>query len=174
MVVWLMLRNALPSFISLCFVLCGQWETARIYASTCWIHWLQFGCKTSRGNIIWLHAVICWSFFIDQSIAWSQRIITNNTKQDDAKQTKTRSDQVISMKEIPCPMVLQNYVFEHAIELEHQLRETFQTAVLLLEVIFGLRVLLHTSVCVCVRPCVNEVVRAITRHPFKLGSPNKC
>ena len=39
---------------------------------------------------------------------------------------------------------------------------------------FGLRVLsLPASVCVCVRPCVNhELVRAITHHPFQLGSPN--
>ena len=32
---------------------------------------------------------------------------------------------------------------------------------------------LRLSVCVCVRPCVNhELVRAITHHPLKLGSPN--
>ena len=45
---------------------------------------------------------------------------------------------------------------------------------LLPEASFGLRVLsLPASVCVCVRPCVNhELVRAITHHPFKLGSPN--
>ena len=42
------------------------------------------------------------------------------------------------------------------------------------EASFGLRVLsLPASVCVSVRPCVNhELVRAITHHPFKLGSPN--
>ena len=44
------------------------------------------------------------------------------------------------------------------------------------EASFGLRVLsLPASVClcVCVRPCVNhELVRAITHHPFQLGSPN--
>ena len=39
---------------------------------------------------------------------------------------------------------------------------------------FGLRVLsLPASVCVSVRLCVNhELVRAITHHPFQLGSPN--
>ena len=32
---------------------------------------------------------------------------------------------------------------------------------------------LRLSVCVCVLPCVNhELVRAITHHPFQLGSPN--
>ena len=38
----------------------------------------------------------------------------------------------------------------------------------------GLRVLsLPASVSVCVRPCVNhELIRAITHHPFQLGSPN--
>ena len=42
------------------------------------------------------------------------------------------------------------------------------------EASFGRRVLsLPASVCVSVRPCVNhELVRAITHHPFKLGSPN--
>ena len=42
------------------------------------------------------------------------------------------------------------------------------------EASFGLRVLsLPASVCVFVRPCINhELVRPITHHPFKLGSPN--
>ena len=42
------------------------------------------------------------------------------------------------------------------------------------EASFGLRVLsLPASVCVSVHPCINhELVRLITRHPFKLGSPN--
>ena len=44
------------------------------------------------------------------------------------------------------------------------------------EASFGLRVLsLPASVCVClcVSPCVNHLlVRARTRDPFKLGSPN--
>ena len=47
---------------------------------------------------------------------------------------------------------------------------------LLPEASFGLRVLLLPAcvyVCVCVRVSVNhEIVRAITRQPFKLGSPN--
>ena len=49
---------------------------------------------------------------------------------------------------------------------------------LLLEASFGLRVLsLPASVCLCVRPSVcvcgkHLLVRAITHHPFKLGSPN--
>ena len=38
---------------------------------------------------------------------------------------------------------------------------------------FGYCRCLRLSVCVCVRPGVNhELVRAITHHPFKLGSPN--
>ena len=38
---------------------------------------------------------------------------------------------------------------------------------------FGYCRCLRLSVCVCVRPCVNyELVRAITHHPFQLGSPN--
>ena len=46
------------------------------------------------------------------------------------------------------------------------------------EASFGLRVLsLPASVCVCVRACASTpppppLVRAITHHPFKLGSPN--
>ena len=42
------------------------------------------------------------------------------------------------------------------------------------EASFGPRVLLlHESVCPCVRPCVNpELVRAITCHLFKLEPPN--
>ena len=42
------------------------------------------------------------------------------------------------------------------------------------EASIGLRVLsLPASVCVCVRPCVNqELVRAITHDPYQLGSPN--
>ena len=46
------------------------------------------------------------------------------------------------------------------------------------EASFGLRVLsLPASVCLCVRPSVcvcgkHLLVRAITHHPFKLGSPN--
>ena len=42
------------------------------------------------------------------------------------------------------------------------------------EASFGLRVLsLPASFCVSVRPCVNhELVRAITHHSLKLGSPN--
>ena len=38
---------------------------------------------------------------------------------------------------------------------------------------FGLRVLsLPASVCVCLSVCHLLLVRMITRHPFKLGSPN--
>ena len=38
---------------------------------------------------------------------------------------------------------------------------------------FGYCRCLRLSVCPSVRPCVNhEFVRAITHHPFKLGSPN--
>ena len=38
---------------------------------------------------------------------------------------------------------------------------------------FGYCRCLRLFVCVCVRPCVNhELVRAITHHPFQLGSPN--
>ena len=38
---------------------------------------------------------------------------------------------------------------------------------------FGYCCYLHLSVCVCVRSCVNhELFRAITHHPFQLGSPN--
>ena len=38
---------------------------------------------------------------------------------------------------------------------------------------FGYCRCLRLSVCPSVRPCVNhELVRAITHHPFKLGSPN--
>ena len=38
---------------------------------------------------------------------------------------------------------------------------------------FGLRVLsLPASVCVCLSVCQLLLVRTITRHPFKLGSPN--
>ena len=53
-------------------------------------------------------------------------------------------------------------------------KQSWTTVVLLPEASFGLRVLsLPASVCVCVRPCVNhELVRAITHHPFQLGSPN--
>ena len=43
------------------------------------------------------------------------------------------------------------------------------------EASFGFRVLsLPASVCVCVRMCAStpQLVRAITRHPFKLGSSN--
>ena len=42
------------------------------------------------------------------------------------------------------------------------------------EASFGLRVLsLPVSVCVCVCVCINHLlVRTITRHLFKLGSPN--
>ena len=46
------------------------------------------------------------------------------------------------------------------------------------EASFGLRVLsLPASVCLCIRPSVcvcgkHLLVRAITHHPFKLGSPN--
>ena len=38
---------------------------------------------------------------------------------------------------------------------------------------FGLPGIVVACVCQCVCPCVNhELVRAITHHPFKLGSPN--
>ena len=37
----------------------------------------------------------------------------------------------------------------------------------------GIRRCLWLFVCLCVRPCVNhKLVRAITHHPFQLGSPN--
>ena len=49
----------------------------------------------------------------------------------------------------------------------------FPLSLLLPEASIGLRVLsLPASVRPSVRPSVHKFVRAITHHPFKLGSPN--
>ena len=65
---------------------------------------------------------------------------------------------------------------DHTWQLQMTARQSSSTVMFLPEASFGLRVLLlPASVCVClsVCPCVNHLlVRAITRDPFKLGSPS--